>query len=68
MPLQDAPTMFHRIVLTMISSAIQYALNQEVALRCYCEDDRLEIDNNAAERMLRLIAIGRYTESNFVLA
>ena len=42
-----------------ISSAIQYALNQEVALRCYCEDDRLEIDNNAAERMLRLIAIGR---------
>ena len=42
-----------------INSAIQYALHQEAALRRYCEDDRLEIDNNAAERMLRLIAIGR---------
>jgi hypothetical protein len=34
-------------------------VNHEKALRRYCEDDRLEIDNNAAERMLRLIAIGR---------
>ena len=36
-----------------ITSAIQYALNQEAALRRYCEDDLLEIDNNAAERILR---------------
>jgi len=42
-----------------LSGAIQYALNHESALRRYCEDDRLEIDNNAAERILRLIAIGR---------
>jgi len=42
-----------------LTGAMQYALNHEKALRRYCEDDRLEIDNNAAERMLRLIAIGR---------
>jgi transposase len=42
-----------------ITGAIQYALNHEAALWRYCEDDRLEIDNNAAERVLRLIAIGR---------
>jgi transposase len=41
-----------------LTGAIQYALNHEAALRRYCEDDRLEIDNNAAERVLRLIAIG----------
>jgi len=38
---------------------MQYAFNHESALRRYCEDDRLEIDSNAAERILRLIAIGR---------
>ena len=42
-----------------LTGAIQYALNHEAALRRYCEDGRLEIDNNAAERILRLIAIGR---------
>jgi len=42
-----------------MTGAMQYALNHESALRRYCEDDRLEIDNNAAERILRLIAIGR---------
>ena len=42
-----------------LSGAIQYALNHEVALRRYCDDGRLEIDNNAAERVLRMIAIGR---------
>ena len=42
-----------------MTGAMQYALNHEGALRRYCEDDRLEIDNNAAERILRLIAIGR---------
>ena len=41
-----------------LSGAIHYALNHEVALRRYCDDGRLEIDNNAAERVLRLIAIG----------
>ncbi len=42
-----------------LSGAIQYVLNHETALRRYCEDGCLEIDNNAAERALRLIAIGR---------
>jgi predicted neuraminidase len=41
------------------SEAIQYALNHEVALHRYCEDGRLSIDNNASERALRLLAIGR---------
>jgi len=43
----------------LLGKAIRYALNQESVLRVYCTDGRLEIDNNAAERMLRLIAIGR---------
>jgi len=42
-----------------LTGAMQYAINHESALRRYCEEDRLEIDNNAAERILRLIAIGR---------
>lgn len=42
-----------------LAGAIQYALNHEAALRRYCDDGHLEIDNNAAERILRLIAIGR---------
>ncbi len=42
-----------------LRGAIQYALNHEAALRGYGNDGRLEIDNNAAERILRLIAIGR---------
>jgi transposase len=42
-----------------LSGAIQYALNHESALRRYCDAGQLEIDNNAAERILRLIAIGR---------
>jgi transposase len=43
----------------MLGKAIRYALAQESVLRIYCTDGRLEIDNNAAERILRLIAIGR---------
>ena len=42
-----------------LSGAIQYAINHEAALRRYCDVGHLEIDNNAAERILRLIAIGR---------
>jgi hypothetical protein len=26
---------------------------------CYCDDGQLEIDNNAAERSLRAVALGR---------
>jgi transposase len=39
--------------------AITYALNQWQALCVYITDGELEIDNNAAERALRRIAIGR---------
>ena len=39
--------------------AIKYALNNEIALKRFLEDGRIEIDNNAAERALRAIAIGR---------
>ena len=39
--------------------AIQYTLNQWEALNRYLEDGDLAIDNNAAERALRPIALGR---------
>lgn len=35
------------------------ALNNEMAMRQFIEDGNVEIDNNAAERALRFIAIGR---------
>ncbi len=39
--------------------AIRYALELWPALTRYCDDGRLEIDNNAAERALRVVALGR---------
>ena len=36
--------------------AIMYALNLWPALKLYCEDGRTEIDNSAAERVLRGVA------------
>jgi transposase len=39
--------------------AINYALGRWPALLRYCDDGLLEIDNNAAERALRAVAIGR---------
>jgi transposase len=39
--------------------AVSYALKNWTALNRYCEDGDLEIDNNAAERSLRGIAVGR---------
>jgi len=42
-----------------IAAAIRYALSRWRALLRYCEDGRLEIDNNAAERALRAVALGR---------
>lgn len=41
------------------AKAIQYSLGLWPALTRYCEDGRIEIDNNAAERALRTVAIGR---------
>jgi len=39
--------------------AIRYALSRWTALTRYRDDGRLEIDNNAAERALRAVALGR---------
>lgn len=41
------------------AQAIAYALNHQVALKRFLEDGRVEIDNNAAERAMRSIAVGR---------
>jgi transposase len=39
--------------------AVRYALGRWEALLRYCDDGRLEIDNNAAERSLRAVVLGR---------
>src|SRR6266446_2177945 len=39
--------------------AVRYALGRWEALMRYCGDGHLEIDNNAAERALRAVALGR---------
>ncbi|MDO8767469.1 MAG: IS66 family transposase [Burkholderiaceae bacterium] len=41
------------------TAAILYALNRWAALTRYCDDGTLEIDNSAAERALRGVALGR---------
>jgi len=47
------------------AKAIRYALSRWDALLRYCNDGRIEIDNNAAERALRCVALGR---KNFLFA
>jgi transposase len=42
-----------------LAKAIRYALARWAALVRYRDDGRLEIDNNAAERALRAVALGR---------
>lgn len=42
-----------------LAKAIRYALSRWTALTRYQNDGRIEIDNNAAERSLRAIALGR---------
>ena len=64
-PLLDAFAQWAQAQLGRLSKksaaagAIQYALGRWRALVRYCEDGRVEIDNNAAERALRAVAIGR---------
>ena len=41
------------------AKAVRYALVRWGALRRYVDDGRLEMDNNAAERALRAVALGR---------
>ena len=45
--------------------AIRYALSRWTALTRYIDDGRIEIDNNAAERSLRAVCLGR---KNFLFA
>jgi len=42
-----------------LASAIRYALSRWAALVRYRDDGRIEIDNSAAERALRAVALGR---------
>jgi transposase len=43
----------------LLRSALVYVTKQESALRRFLEDGRLKMDNNASERALRRVAIGR---------
>jgi transposase len=64
-PLMDEMQHWLRTTLSKLSkksgvaSAIGYALGRWPALLRYCDDGQLEIDNNAAERALRAVALGR---------
>lgn len=42
-----------------VALAIYYALGRWDALLLFCDDGRAEMDNNAAERALRAVALGR---------
>lgn len=42
-----------------LAAAIDYALTRWVALTRYVDDGRIEIDNNAAERAIRALVLGR---------
>ncbi len=48
-----------------LAVSIRYALTRWVALTRFVDDGRIEIDNNAAERALRCVALGR---KNFLFA
>lgn len=64
-PLLDALRTWMEKILRSLSSksetagAIRYALSRWRALTRYSENGMLEIDNNAAERALRTVALGR---------
>jgi len=70
-PLLDALEGWLRETVTTLSrksnttAAILYALNRWQALTRYCDDGAIEIDNSAAERALRGVALGR---KNFLFA
>ena len=65
LPLIDDFELWMRATLPKLSrksdttAAIMYSLNLWPALKLYCSDGNIEIDNSAAERALRGIAIGR---------
>jgi transposase len=47
-----------------LGEAFTYALNQWDALCYYCRDGLAEPDNNAAERALRAVCLGKKTTSS----
>jgi transposase/uncharacterized coiled-coil protein SlyX len=49
----------HALPKSPLGQALTYATNQWLALQVYVTDGALAIDNNAAERALRKIAVGR---------
>jgi transposase len=53
---QTLPTLSQK---SELAKAIRYALSRWEALCRYCDDGRIDIDNNAAERALRCVALGR---------
>lgn len=62
--LQELKDWLDRIVITLstkseLAKAIRYATSRWPALTRYRDDGNLEIDNNAAERSLRVVALGR---------
>ena len=48
-----------RVLKSDAAAAIRYTLSRWEALCRYRDDGRAELDNNAAERALRTIALGR---------
>jgi len=64
-PLLDSMRMWMEATLAKLSrksdtaAAIRYASSRWQALTRYVDDGQLEIDNNAAERALRVVALGR---------
>lgn len=46
-------------VKSELAKAIRYTLGHWVALTRYCDDGRIEIDNNTAERSIRPLVLGR---------
>jgi transposase len=70
-PLLDSMCTWFEATLAKLSrksdtgAAIRYALSRWRALTRYVDDGQLEIDNNAAERALRVVALGR---KNYLVA
>jgi transposase len=64
-PLLDSLKAWFEVSLSKLSrksevtQAIHYAMGRWTQLLRYCSDGLLEIDNNAAERALRAVALGR---------
>jgi transposase len=64
-PLLDAMQIWLKATMTKMSRksdvamAVHYALERWRALTLFCDDGRVEMDNNAAERSLRAVALGR---------